>query len=88
MMWNKEKQSLSKTRTHSLEQAEERVEELAMLKNYYKKTAEEQREIIDTQDKILINIEKLISNYEINNTNPFTLIRDIKNELDESGKRI
>lgn len=87
-MWNKEKQSLLEARTHSLRQAEERIEELATLKNYYKNTVKEQRETIDKQDKILANIEKLISNYEMNNTNPFTLIRDIKNELDESGKRI
>ena len=37
---------------------------------------------------ILHSIKKLISNYEINKTNPFTLIRDIKNELDASGKCI
>lgn len=87
-MWNKEKQSLLEARAHSLAKAEEKVEELAALKNYYKNTAKEQREIIDRQDETLINIKKLISNYKMNNTNPFTLIRDIKNELDESGKRI
>lgn len=87
-MWNREKQSLLNARAYDLAKAEERVEELAMLKNHYKKTAEEQRETIDSQYKALTNIEKLISNYEMNNTNPFTLIRDIKNELDESSKHI
>ena len=87
-MWNKEKQSLLNARTHDLAKAEERIEELATLKKYYKNTTEEQRGTIDSQDKVLTNIEKLISNYEMKNTNPFTLIRDIKNELDQSGKHI
>lgn len=87
-MWNREKQSLLNEKTYSLAKAEEKVEELTLLKNHYKNIAEEQRTVIDDKDKILNNIECLISNYETNNTNPFTLIRDIKNELDESRKHI
>ena len=30
------------------------------------------------------HIKNLISNYEVNKTNPFTLIRDIKKELDKT----
>lgn len=59
-MWNKEKQSLLEARTHSLKQAEEKVEELATLKNYYKNTAKEQRETIDKQDKIINEQNDLI----------------------------
>ena len=51
-MWNKEKQSLEK--------AEERVEELATLKNYYKDITKEQQTTIDNQDKTLDKQNDLI----------------------------
>ncbi len=59
-MWNKEKQSLLVARTHSLEKAEERVEELATLKNYYKDITKEQQTTIDNQDKTLDKQNDLI----------------------------
>ena len=52
-MWNKEKQSLLEARTYSLAKAEERIEELASLKKYYKSTAEEQRGIITKQEDLI-----------------------------------
>lgn len=62
-MWNKEKQSLLEARTYSLAKAEERIEELATLKNYYKNTAEEQRETITKQEGLINSfIRELYSN--------------------------
>ena len=62
-MWNKEKQSLLEARTYSLAKAEERIEELATLKNYYKNTAEEQRETITKQENLINEfVRELYSN--------------------------
>lgn len=60
MFKRNEKQSLLEARTYSLAKAEERVEELATLKNHYKDTAKEQREIIDRQDEIINKQNDLI----------------------------
>lgn len=88
MFKRKEKQSLINARSYGLNRAEEKIKELSMLKNYYKNESKEEKAELNKKEEILVNIKKLISNYEINNTNPFTLIRNIKNELEESGKRI
>lgn len=88
MFKRKEKQSLINARSYGLNKAEEKIKELSMLKNYYKKIAKEEKIELNNKEDILSNIQKLIYNYEFNNTNPFTLIRNIKNELEESGKRI
>lgn len=62
-MWNREKQSLLDARTHSLEQAEERIEELATLKNYYKNIVEEQKGTITKQEDLINSfIRELYSN--------------------------
>ena len=51
MFRRKEKQSLIEARAHSLEEAEKRVEALNTLKNYYKETTKEQRQIIEELEK-------------------------------------
>ncbi len=86
MFRRKEKQSLIEARAHSLEEAEKRVEALNTLKNYYKETTKEQRQIIEELEKREQNIRELISNYEVKKSSPYTLIRDIKNELDNPLK--
>ena len=55
-MWNKEKQTLLNARTYDLAKAEERIEELATLKKYYKNTAEEQRGIISKKENLINEI--------------------------------
>lgn len=86
MFKRKEKQSLLEARTKALEKAEKRVQELNILKNYYKNTTEEQRGIIEDLEKREQRIIELISNYEVKKSSPYTLIRDIKNELDNPLK--
>ncbi|MCI9015771.1 MAG: hypothetical protein HFJ53_01180 [Clostridia bacterium] len=86
MFKRKEKQSLLEARTKALEKAEKRVQELNILKNYYKNTTEEQREIIEALEKREQRIRELISNYEVKKSSPYTLIRDMKNELDNPLK--
>lgn len=83
-MWNKEKQSLLEARTNSLKQAEERIEELATLKNYYKQTAKEQREIINKQEDLIKRITLLAEGNTYSNDK--ILINKIK-ELAKTGIR-
>lgn len=71
-----------------VENRDKLIEVLKEQKDYYKETTREQRHTIDSKDITLNNVKDLISNYETNHTNIFTLIRDIKNELDNPLKLI
>ena len=69
-----------------IENRDKLIEDLNERKNHYKTKAEEQRQQLIKQEEIKKNIKELISNYEVNNTNIYSLVRDIKKELDASGK--
>lgn len=64
-----------------IENRDKLIGDLKERKDYYKEKSE-------IQGQKLNNIKKLISNHEQYNTNIYTLIRDIKNELDNSLKSI